>query len=310
MDQPNGNFQQVPTQMQPPQALMRPATMSQPMKNSNPLAKHFRQPALYIKLTSNGTFWPEGSLDLPITNEIPVYPMTAKDEIVLRTPDALINGTSVVQVIQSCCPNIKDAWKMPSVDVDSTLIAIRMASFGSHMPITAKCPHCGEEHDYDVDLADVRGKIQPPNYNDTVQTQDGLTIKLKPLNYSQVSKAGSISFEEDRLIQSLANTDTEEAVRVAEYSKHMAKMIDINISNVADCTESIIADGQSVTDPKFIIEYYQNVDGNVIKAVQTKMKEYAEAVSIKPEDANCTACGKEFKLTIEFDYSRFFAKGF
>jgi hypothetical protein len=289
---------------------MRPASMPQPVQSNNPLAKHFRQPALYVKLTSGGKFWPEGSIDYPITEEIPVYPMTAKDEIVLRTPDALINGTSVVQVIQSCCPNIKNAWAMPSIDVDSTLIAIRMASFGGKMPITAKCPHCNEEHDYDVDLGDVRSKVQAPNYNDIVTTPDGLTIRLKPLNYAQVSKAGSISFEEDRLIQSLANTDTEESVRVAEYSKHMAKMVDINIANVADCTASIIADGQEVTDPKFITEYYQNADGNIIKLVQNKMKEFAEAVSIKPENATCTACSKDFKLTIEFDYSRFFAKGF
>ena len=109
--------------------------MTQPSNTpqSNPLAKHFRQPALYVKLTSNGSFWPDGSLDLPVTGEIPIYPMTTKDEITLRTPDALINGTSVVKVIESCAPNIKDAWKMPTVDVDSTLIAIRIASYGPKM---------------------------------------------------------------------------------------------------------------------------------------------------------------------------------
>ena len=101
-----------------------------PEIKNNPLAKHFRQPAIYIQLTSQGKFWPENTLELPVTGKIPVYPMTARDEITLRTPDALINGTSVVEVVQSCCPNIKDAWEMPSIDVDSTLIAIRIASFG------------------------------------------------------------------------------------------------------------------------------------------------------------------------------------
>ena len=79
------------------------------INSSNPLAKHFRQPALYIKLPSSGRFWPDGSIEIPLNGEIPVYPMTAKDEIMIRTPDALLNGAGTVSVIQSCCPNILDA---------------------------------------------------------------------------------------------------------------------------------------------------------------------------------------------------------
>ena len=102
----------------------------------NPLAKHFRQPVIYLKLPSGGAYWPDGSIDLPLNNEIPVLAMSTKDEIVLKTPDALLNGQGVVNVIQSCCPNIKDAWKMPSVDVDATIIAIRIASYGNQMDFT------------------------------------------------------------------------------------------------------------------------------------------------------------------------------
>jgi hypothetical protein len=307
MDQPNVNANQhvpmVPVQMTlPPQ-------MTNVTQNVNPLARHFRQPMLYIKLTSEGKYWAEGAVELTATGEIPVYAMTAKDEIILRTPDALINGTSVVEVIQSCCPNIKDAWKMPSVDVDSTLIAIRMASYGSGMAVSAKCPHCDEEHDYEVNLSGVREKIQLPNYNDAIQTRDGLTIKLRPMNYLQVSKAGNVAFEEDRLVQALANPDLDPEVRNAEYSKHVQKMIELNVENVTNCTDVIIADGVEVRDRNFIKEFYQNADGSTLKLVQNKIKEFSDVVSIKSEDATCSACEKEFKLNIEFDYTRFFASG-
>ena len=165
---------------------------------ANPLARHFRQPSIYIKLTSGGQFWKEGAVDLPAMGEIPVLPMTAKDEITLRTPDALINGTSVVQVIQSCCPNINDAWEMPSIDVDSTLIAIRIASYGPKMSITATCPKCNEEHDYDVDLQEALADIKAPDYNQTITSPDGLEFKFRPLTYLQVSKAGVVQFEEQQ----------------------------------------------------------------------------------------------------------------
>jgi hypothetical protein len=81
-------------------------------ETSNPLLKHFRQPQLYLRLPSEGKWWSADSLELPVTKEIAVYAMTARDELLIKTPDALLNGQATVDVIQSCCPNIKDAWKL------------------------------------------------------------------------------------------------------------------------------------------------------------------------------------------------------
>ena len=278
--------------------------------SNNPLAKHFRQPAIYIQLTSKGQFWKDGSVSLTATGEIPVYPMTAKDEITLRTPDALINGTSVVEVIQSCCPNINNAWDMPSIDVDSTLIAIRIASYGPTMTVTAKCPKCNEEHDYDVNLQQSLAQIRSPDYSETITTSDGLVIKLRPLNYMQVSKAGNVAFEEQKLIQALAEPGLDADVRKIEYDKHIKKMITVSNENLSNCTESITADGQIVTDTTFIKDYYNNAESKVIRQVQDQIRKFAEVVGIKAEDTSCSACGNQFKLNIEFDYAHFFDKGF
>ena len=47
-------------------------------------------------------------IDMTSTTELPVSPMTAMDEIKFKTPDALMNGQGVVDVIQSCIPDIKN----------------------------------------------------------------------------------------------------------------------------------------------------------------------------------------------------------
>jgi hypothetical protein len=265
---------------------------------------------MYIKLTSGGKYWKEGSIDMPGTGEIPVLPMTTKDEIILRTPDALVNGTSVVQVIESCCPNIKDAWAMPSIDVDSTLIAIRIASYGQHMPISSDCPACKEENDYDIDLAESLSNVRLPDYITPIVTDDGLSIKLKPMAYSQVSKSGGTKLEEEKLVQALANPDLSEEVRIAEYDKHVKKMIDLNLDNIVACTDSITADGVIVTDPVYIREYYANAESTVMRKINTRLDMIAAEAGIKPHDATCNECGHKFKLAVEFDYSSFFAKGF
>ena len=111
-------------------------------QNANPLKQYFRQPAVYLRLPSDGQFWPQGSLEMPANKELPVLPMTAIDEITYRTPDALFNGQAVVNVIQSCVPNIRDAWSAPGADINSILIAIRMASFGHEMELNSTCPAC------------------------------------------------------------------------------------------------------------------------------------------------------------------------
>ena len=100
------------------------------MNTNNPLRQYFRQPAIYIKLPSQGKYYPPGTLNSSVTGEYPVYPMTAIDEITYRTPDAMFNGQATVNVIQSCVPDIKDAWQMPAIDMDTVLVAIRIASAG------------------------------------------------------------------------------------------------------------------------------------------------------------------------------------
>ena len=84
--------------------------------SDNPLKQYFRRPALHMKLPSNGIGYKEGAIDMPPTGDIPIYPMTAIDEITARTPDALFNGTAVAELIKSCAPNIKDPWSVLSTD--------------------------------------------------------------------------------------------------------------------------------------------------------------------------------------------------
>jgi hypothetical protein len=59
---------------------------------SNPLRQYFRQPAIYLRLPTEGKHWPSEALDMPANKELPVLPMTAIDEITYRTPDGLFNG--------------------------------------------------------------------------------------------------------------------------------------------------------------------------------------------------------------------------
>jgi hypothetical protein len=83
---------------------------------NNPLQQFFRQPKIYISLPSQGVYNKPGTFSGNI-ERLAVYGMTGMDEILLKTPDALLSGESTATVIKSCCPSVTDAWDLPVNDI-------------------------------------------------------------------------------------------------------------------------------------------------------------------------------------------------
>jgi hypothetical protein len=280
------------------------------VKKSNPLAGYFRHPEIYLRLPSQGRFWPDGSLNLPANNEIPVYPMTTKDEIMLRTPDALLNGSGVVNVIQSCCPNIVDAWNTPSIDVDAVLIAIRIATYGHSMDFDTKCPHCKEDNTHAIDLRPALESISCPDYSNKVLFND-IKIKLKPQPYFTANKSSMIGFEEQKIINTLNNTEVPDDIKAIEITKSMQRLTDISIDTVTDSTEYIeMPDGNIVSNRDHLREFYINVENKLIKQIQSVLVKFNDETQLNPQKVSCNSCGEPYNVPIIFDYSNFFGKGF
>jgi len=276
-------------------------------KPNNPLSKHFRKPVMHIRLPSDGKFWAENSLDLPVTGEIPVYPMTAGDEITLKTPDALLNGAGVVSVIQSCCPSIVDAWKMPSIDVDTVLIAIRVASYGNAMGISTKCPGCGENHEYDIDLSGLISKVKSPDYSRPIEFED-LKIYTKPQIYFSVTANNLVQYEEQRILQTINSTSEDEDVRNAKLAASMKKLLGLANELLVNSTDYIeLSDGTQVSNRDHIKEFYANADGRVTKLLEARLSELAQEGALPLTKLSCTGCKNEYETPLEFDYSTFFA---
>lgn len=287
----------------------------------NPLAKYFRNPVIFLSLPSKGRWWPEGAIDIPVTGEIPILAMTANDEIMLKTPDALLNGAGVVSIIQSCCPSIVDAWKTPSIDVDALIIAIRIASFGHDMEFTVKCPKCGEEHEYSTDLRTMLAQQTCPDF-DTPISINGLKIFLKPQPYFSVNKTNSIEFEEQQILKAISQEGVDPDVKVAEFNKHLKRLLDLNLVNLVSSIDRIVMeDGVEVTDPAFITEYFTNAPGEVNKTVLARLNEIAASTKInqvkvqcasshESEDGEIIECGTVIDVDLTFDFSAFFVTGF
>ena len=302
--------QPIPQPAAQPRFTINQPAAALPPANNNPLSKYFRQPVIYFAPPSGGRWWPTGAMKLPETGEFGVYPMTSKDEIILRTPDALMNGQGMIEVIKSCVPEINDPWKIPSVDVDATLIAIRIASYGHMMDFDGKCPQCNEEHTYSMDLRPILDSIRAPDFERIFEVRS-LLVKFLPQNYYGMNKSNRTQFEIQKIGQQIDALEDDE-VKAAEAITQMNRLLDLNLETLAECTEWIApgdAPDQKVRDKKHLLEFYRNVDGGVVTLLQNEYAELMTAGGIKPQRTHCAGCQQEMDMTVTFDYTNFFAPG-
>ncbi len=271
----------------------------------NPLYKHFRQPSVYVRLPSKGTFWPEHALDMPANEELPVYPMTIKDEVMIKTPDALMNGSGVAEVIHSCCPSIKDAWSLPAVDLDTILIAIRIASYGAIMDVDTNCPHCQGNNTHPVDLRVLMDEIKIPDFL-PVDIQD-LVFHFKPQTFKSLNANNVIAYEQEKLISAITNSELTEEEKTAQFNLIFPKLTDMNIMSVVNCIDGIQVGTDYVTDVNHIKEFVSNCDSTVYKAIKEQVDKIINTSKIPPVNMQCQECAEKYNSEILFEQSNFFA---
>jgi hypothetical protein len=287
--------------------------MEQNFKQENPLAAFMRQPKIYIRLPSQGQYWKEGSLEISSTGEYPVYSMTAKDELLLKIPDALLNGQAVVDVIQNCMPNVKDAWEMPSLDVDAILVAIRMATYGNNMTMPVKFGK-DLELEYEMDLSKVLDTLlEQISWNTIVPISDEMTVYVRPLVYRQMTKTAVATFETQKIMQVISSQEMDDAQKIEIFKDSFRKLTEMTLGVVTDSVYKIDTSSGSTSNKEFIEEFINNAD----KEIFNKIKDHLDSMSVqnttKPMIINVTdemqeegITGDTVEVPITFDAATFF----
>lgn len=272
-----------------------------------------RQPKIYIKLPSQGNYWPAKSINMPENGEIPVYSMTAKDELIFKTPDALLNGQSIVDVIQSCLPNIKDAWQVPSIDLDMILIAIRLATYGETMSIKHIIPGTKEEVEYDIDLRNLLDQQSQNIWAEQVAIDENMVVYVRPLTYRHMTQASMKSFETSR-IMNMVNDDTiPDDKKIEMFQQSFAILTKVTVDMMSEGIYKIATPDTEVTDKKFIQEFVNNSDKVVFEKINLHLTEMKKLNDLKPlvcsttEEQQAQGAPATYEVPINFNQSDFFA---
>lgn len=279
----------------------------------NPLMGQMRQPKIYIRLPSNGEFWENGALEQTENGEYPVFSMTAQDELKLKIPDALMNGQAVVDVIQHCVPNIKNAWAIPNIDMDVLLIAIRIATYGEKMSVPIKLGS-DVDYEYELDLRLVVDQLmQNIAWDPIVPINENLIVHVRPITYKTMTQGALQTFETQKIIQIVNDESIAEEDKIRIFKESFAKLNKLTLGVITESIFNIESSGGGTSDRKHIQEFMDNVDKEIFDKVKGHIDILREHNAIKPLKIAVTdemrAIGiteEEIEVPLNFDPSNFF----
>lgn len=273
-------------------------------QQTNPLAQFYRTEAFRAKLPSQGNFYEDGILKLDDNGEIGILPMTAQDELILKSPDALLTGKAIVDVIKSCVPEVINPKKLLSCDIDALMISIRRASYGDNADMKIECPECGVENTFTIDLDSVLNRSETLESSYEVILPQGLTVFLKPGNYETLIKQYKAAFENAKAQRAIARSISDDAA-LSLLSDAFRELTKLNFQLINDAIVKVVFtvndEEKVITNKKHISEFITNIDKKSVDIIDEKIGEINKVGIQRTHKAICKECGHEWEAEIEFN---------
>jgi hypothetical protein len=237
--------------------------------------------------------------------------MTARDELQLKSPDALLNGEAVKTVLRNCVPDVNDVSEIPTIDLDAILVAIRMATYGDEMEmeVTHKCSE-ETSHDSKVNL-NLGQLLDTITYHSgepvEIRMPNGLLAEIRPYTMSDRNKISMASWEQMSRMQQVDATETDVKKKMAEAGTSVSKLIDVTLDVVSNSVVCVTTpDGERVTDRKFIKEWVINLEKSDFNILDIGIKALLDVGIAKTVALKCDGCGETFSAPINFNPTDFF----
>ena len=239
--------------------------------------------------------------------------MTAMDELAFRTPDSMMNGQATVDVIKSCIPTIQDPWQLVNYDIDTVLVAIRIASYGETMDVTSGVPGTNVSATHTVNLPQMLDQLRNVQITDTCVLKDGLKITVTPLTYKQITESQLKTFEQQKIFTQVSQSDMSAEEKTKRFTNSFKILSELNMNLLINNINSIILpSGESVNNREQIRRFIENADAKLVKEIETKLIDIRQQGSIKPFKVRATeeqikaGAPATYEVPITFDNANFF----
>lgn len=278
----------------------------------NPLSQYTKIEEIFTKLVSNDVIkYGEGVLAKGV--KCGVCARSARDEIMLNSPDALISGDAISRVIENCVPNVLDADQLYVNDVEQLLIAIKVATKEGTYDVNVECPECEHKGRFERDLSYLLETSQSFDEQPVITLDNGLSVYFRPFTWAEYSDFSTRMFTEHQRTRYIESTDDiPEDQKVEIFKDVFEKMTQMNYDMITATVQKIVTpDDMEVTDKEFIEEWLSSQPKAVLKIIREKMDEVLEVGISHEMDVACSSCNHEWTIEgLKYDPAHFFANSF
>ena len=278
--------------------------------SDNPLEQFYRTKEIYITLPTGGEYFTEKP-EFTSDGEIGIMPMNLKDETMLKIPDTLFNGEALYNIIKSVAPDIKDPYEITIPDLDVILLSTRSATYGGLMPISASCPQCGKQSEYEVELETLLSQITKVSGDKEIQIGE-LLVRVKPNTVKVVTAMGISQIKSQQLAMEINRNNENKDV-----TPELREMFDNSLNEIAACDLAIIADGIEfvklpgdtiVNDFEHILAWLTNSNSGIISKIRKFANEQNKNGMPKSVNLQCRddECGNTFDTLLDLNPTFFF----
>ena len=272
---------------------------------TNPLIQAYRKPNMYVTLPSGGRFYKDKP-KLSADNELAVYAMTARDELITKTPDALFNGEATVSLIKSCCPDIKEPNNMPVSDLLVILVGIRQASFGKDIDVDVKCPKCEHQNQLTLDASAMLSNTKSTTSDQECMIQDDIKVTCNPYTLADRTTLQVQQIKQQKMIASLADAKLDDNARQELFGKTFVEIAELTVALITNSISSVNANGEVISDKELIKEWLQTITKGDYDKIKNKVEELSESGLETAFNAECQECQHKWKTGVDLDVANFF----
>jgi len=272
----------------------------------NTLTAGFKKiPGITINLPSNGVMYTNQINDtVKESGEVHVRPLSMRDDLAFKTPDLLISGSAVKDALIHCVDEIVNPGSMYACDVNTLLVALRIATTGEIMQVKIKNdkhnpedPKSQSSYTFDVDLRNCirNGKTIKSIDDLTVTLENGQVVIIRPMTFDESIKM--LKMEIDSMGVELDSDDAR-----VEYIKQ-------GLQEATTMALNMIVSVDGITDKAMIEEWYNEIPRNLYKPVRDLFNKISELGPNLEFDAYDPVTKEKWKSKVPIDPLDFFDFG-
>lgn len=267
---------------------------------SNPLLEKLKIPGETVRLPSLGIFYKNGELSADSQNgEVHIYPMSAYDELIMHSPDKLINGHAIAEVFSRCIPSVIKPLDLFSKDVDFLMMCLRRVTYGPEINIDYQ-HFCADAktHTYPIDISKFitnAKNINPTLINSlyTVALENNQIVKIHPIRLKDVISL----MQETQKISKKHSTNAEQLD---------ADTLSAGESNLLDSISRVIESVDDVTDQQLILEWLRNLPVKMHRQLSKAIDSSSDWGTNTETVEKCKDCGESITLEVPLNPLTFF----